>query len=235
MPQPSRGLQGLAVSAGCTSPAAGGFMEISIIPSRSGCRDKGAPLPARLRREPPRQLLCQGHWFRQTEILPEKAFCAYGCGDEWKFMGLFILIKSRGHLRRNRLSEKGTSKGKCVVRKFMDFGICKAEVCSLFTFVLLLMLFMGHFKNPQELSQIWNNICTNYSTAFELMGYGTASGVKGPPPRLAYSNPAPSHTALRANKLFIQWTQLVQVNSNVRTGLVKWGYLRAREKKTSRS
>jgi len=69
-------------------------------------------------------------------------------------MGLFILIKSRGHLRRNRLSEKGTSKGKCVVRKFMDFSICKAEVCSLFLFVLLLMLFMGHFKNPQELPRI---------------------------------------------------------------------------------
>lgn len=72
----------------------------------------------------------------------------YGCGDEWKFMGLFILIKSRGHLRRNRLSEEGTSKGKCVVRKFMDFSICKAEVCSLFMLVLLLTLFMGHFKNP---------------------------------------------------------------------------------------
>ena len=43
-------------------------------------------------------------------------------------MGFFILIKSRGHLRRNRLSEKGTSKGKCVVRKFMDFSICKAVV-----------------------------------------------------------------------------------------------------------
>lgn len=46
-------------------------------------------------------------------------------------MGLSILIKSRGHLRRNRLSEKGTCKGKRVVRKFMDFSICKAEVRSL--------------------------------------------------------------------------------------------------------
>lgn len=46
-------------------------------------------------------------------------------------MGLSVLIKSRGHLRRNRRSEKGTCKGKRVVRKFMDFSICKAEVCSL--------------------------------------------------------------------------------------------------------
>lgn len=147
MPHPSRGSQGLVASAGCACPAAGGFLETSILLSRF--RTQGQR--ARLRREPPRQPLCQGHRFGQTDSQPERAFCAYGCGDEWKFMGLFILIKSRGHLRRNRLSEKGTSKGKCAVRKFMVFSICKAEVCSLFMVVLLLTLFMGHFKNPQEL------------------------------------------------------------------------------------
>lgn len=103
----------------------------------------------------------KGHHCRASEAAPLPRpllsqtgpfVLAYGCGDEWKSMGLFILIKSRGHLRRNRLSEKGTSKGKCVVRKFMDFSICKAEVCSLFMFVLLLKLFMGHFKNPQKSS-----------------------------------------------------------------------------------
>lgn len=120
----------------------------------------------------------------------------YGWGDEWKFMGLFILIKSRSRLRRNRFSEKGTSKGKCVVRMFMGSSICKAEVCSSFMFVLLLTLFIGHFKNPQELPQIWNNICPNYSTALELMGYGRDSRVKGPAPWLAYSSLALSHTAL---------------------------------------
>lgn len=122
----------------------------------------------------------------------------YGRGDEWKFMGLFILIKSRSRLRRNRFSEKGTSKGKCVVRMFMGSSICKAEVCSSFMFVLLLTLFRGHFKNPQELPQIWNNICPNYSTALELMGYGRDSRVKGPAPWLPYSSPALSHTALGA-------------------------------------
>lgn len=84
----------------------------------------------------------------------------------------------------------------------MDFSICKAEVSGLFMFVLLLTLFMGQFKNPQELPWIWNNICTNYSTAFELTGCERASGVKGTALGLAYSSLAPSHMALKANKLF---------------------------------
>lgn len=60
------------------------------------------------------------------------------------------------------------------------------------------------FQKPsKELPRIWNNMCTNYSAQFELMAYGTVPGAKGPAPQLAYSNLAPSHTALRANKLFI--------------------------------
>lgn len=41
----------------------------------------------------------------------------------------------------------------------MDFNICKAEVCSLFMFVLLLKLFMGRFKNPQKSSHGSGIIC----------------------------------------------------------------------------
>lgn len=60
------------------------------------------------------------------------------------------------------------------------------------------------FQKPsKELPRIWNNMCTNYSAQFELMAYRTVPGAKGPAPQLAYSNLAPSHTALRANKLFI--------------------------------
>lgn len=60
------------------------------------------------------------------------------------------------------------------------------------------------FQKPsKELPRIWNNIRTNYSAQFELTAYGTVPGAKGPAPQLAYSNLASSHTALRANKLFI--------------------------------
>lgn len=88
-----KGLAGLAVSAGCASPAAERLMEISIILSRSGHRDKGAPLLVQLRREPPRQPLCQGHWFRQTEIQPERALCAY--------LGLWRWVKNYGTFNPN--------------------------------------------------------------------------------------------------------------------------------------
>lgn len=172
-----------------------GGMEITIIPSCSSCRDKGAPLPGWEPLSSPLPWpLVQADKFSQREPF----VLTYSCGEEQKLIRLSVLIKSRGHLRRNKLSKRGTSKGKCVVRKFTDFSICKAEACSLFMFVLRLTLFMGHFKNPQELPQIWDNTCTNCSKAFEFMGYGAASGVKGPAARLVYSNLATLHTALRA-------------------------------------
>lgn len=159
----------------------GSRCQLAVPPCRWGVygnRDHPVPLWPQGQRgttaEPPRQPLCQGHCSGGGKLSQRGPFVlAYGCGDEWKSMGLFILIKSRGHLRRNRLSEKGTSKGKCVVRKFMDFSICKAEVCSLFMFVLLLKLFMGHFKNPQKSSHRSGIICaliTQLNLSSWLMG-----------------------------------------------------------------
>lgn len=58
-------LKGLAVSAGCASPAAEGLMEISIILSCSGHRDKGAPLlvqPGASKAAPLPRPLVQADW-----------------------------------------------------------------------------------------------------------------------------------------------------------------------------
>lgn len=60
----------------------------------------------------------------------------------------------------------------------MDFSICKAEVCSLFMFVLLLKLFMGHFKNPQKSSHGSGIICvliTQLNLSSWLMGQASSS------------------------------------------------------------
>lgn len=86
----------------------------------------------------------------------------------------------------------------------MDFNICKAEVCSLFMFVLLLKLFMGCFKNPPKGSHGSGIICV-LITQLNLCSWllGQSLEPRGQAPQLAYSNLAPSHTALRANKLFI--------------------------------
>lgn len=165
MSHPSRGSQGLTVSAGCVSLQLEGLWK-----SGSSC-----PAPATGTKGhhcwASEAALCQGHCSGRGKLSQRGPFVlAYGCGDEWKSMRLFILIKSRGHLRRNRLSEKGTSKGKCVVRKFMDFSICKAEVCSLFMFVLLLKLSMACFKKSSHRSGIICVLITQLNLSSWLMG-----------------------------------------------------------------
>lgn len=67
------------------------------------------------------------------------------------------------------------------------------------------------------------------------MAYETVPGAKGPAPQLAYSNLAPSHTALRANKTIYSVNPACPGEFKHGDSFVKWGYLGTWEKKTSRS
>lgn len=181
-----------------------------------------------------RSSLCQGPWFRQTDIQPERALCAHGCGDEQKFMGLFSLIKSRGHLRRNRLSEKGTSNGKRVVRKFMDFSTCKAEVCSLFMFVLLLTLSWDISKSLKSShgSAITDALITQQHLSWQVTGQSAESRAQ-----LLIWLTATWHLppGTRSNLAPRSGNSACPGNFKHGMVLVQRGYLRTREKKTSRS
>lgn len=74
MPHPSRGSQGLVASAGCASPAAGGYgnhhhpVLLQLQRQRgtaAGVAALGAPSAA----------LCHSHWFRQTNSGRESPLC----------------------------------------------------------------------------------------------------------------------------------------------------------------
>lgn len=231
MSHPSRGSGAHGVSWLCL-PAAGGLWKSGSSRPAPATGTKGHHCWAS------EAALCQGHCSGRGKLSQREPFVlAHGCGDEWKSMRLFILIKSRGHLRRNRLSEKGTSKGKCVVRKFMDFSICKAEVCSLFMFVLLLKLFMGCFKNPQKSSHGSGIICV-LITQLNLSSWLIGQSLEPRGQLLSWLTATwlhPTQHWEQTNSLFIQWTQTVQVNSSMGIVFVKWGYLGTWEKKTSRS